>query len=252
MSSAGTYGSESSEAIPTILIIDADAPTRDAHVQIHERPGRVGQAASAPTAPVAPRPAAIAPVVRGTRVRIFDFVLLRHRRPRDRPGRGNDDLNTLESLISLPHIELLPPSALPQRWLDFTCFDMIFISAADLDTLVAQHGPAWQAVRDWLATGPTLCVYDMELSQEKLSRLETLLGFSAPAEDDQPEAIRPGWRRTNLSKASSDTVAALDNWLRTATKGDLQPPRQRPVTGAENTAANCPPRRNVRRSWSTT
>ena len=73
---------------------------------------------------------------------------------------------------------------------------MTFISAADLQTLVAQHPEAWRAIRDWLATGPTLCVYDMNLSVAELQKLESCLGL----EPAQP-AVDPGDGPSRVARA---------------------------------------------------
>ena len=49
-----------------------------------------------------------------------------------------DDLGTLRMLEGLPRIELLPPRELPTRWIDYSCFDLAFISRADLEGLAAK------------------------------------------------------------------------------------------------------------------
>ncbi len=186
--------SRKSEAVPTLLVIDADAPTRDAREQLLRR--RLASS-GAPAAAPAPR----LPNLRQLPPFFFpesDFEV----------GPPDDGL-TLAALDALPRVELLPPAELPQRWIEFTSFDMIFVSAADLQSLAAQQPATWQAIRQWLATGPTLCVYDMELSSDALSQLESQLELMPPANRDPSDGVRARWRAPDPSTASADDVTAL-------------------------------------------
>ena len=41
-----------------------------------------------------------------------------------------DDAGVLRILESMSRVELLPPTELPTRWIDYSCFDLVFISRA--------------------------------------------------------------------------------------------------------------------------
>ena len=75
--------------------------------------------------------------------------------------------------------------------MDYTCLDMIFISLGDLRTLVRQHPERWQAIRQWLLTGPTLVVYDMPLDSPRLAELDELLRLPASPLRSSPGPPRP-------------------------------------------------------------
>ncbi|MHB0960946.1 MAG: hypothetical protein ACYC0X_33720 [Pirellulaceae bacterium] len=200
-------GSRPNEAIPAILIIDTDAPTRDARETLFRQ--RALSGATSTSTPAAQLP--------DLRQLPGSFITANNNGSTGGPAYSAastgppDDVGTLFLLQSLPRVELLPPAELPLRWLDFSCFDMTFISAADLQTLVVQHPLAWQALRDWLATGPTLCVYDMKLASEDLRRLESLLELPSPGDEAQAAGVDGQWRAPDLKNADSDKVRALDN-----------------------------------------
>ena len=120
-----------------------------------------------------------------------------------------DDPATLRLLMNLKGVELLPPSELPTRWLDYSCFDIAFISRSDLQALTTSHPAAWHAIRDWVASGTTLCVYDMELSDERLAELAALVGIRAAAGLKPDAASADRWQPGNPQQISKH-VSALE------------------------------------------
>lgn len=167
-------GRASSEALPAILIIDADAPTRDLREQ------QVAQRRLSPPASLSADSPRQLPDVSALETLLPDpnqdsYIPVPPAQPV--PTAAMDDVGTLVLLQDLPRVELLPPSELPTRWIDFTCFDLAFISLADLRSLASKQPAAWGALREWAASGATLCVYEMELSKAELAELETLLGL---------------------------------------------------------------------------
>ncbi len=204
----GNYGGDS-ESIPTVLIVDADAPLRDDRDQfVLQRGSKPGTSATA----VPPR-------------RLPDIRHLVSLFPE--PNRGGmsggsrlqspggdpvDDAATLLALRDTPRVELLRPSELPTRWIDFTSFDLVFVSFADLQDLAVNQPAAWQALRDWAASGPTLCVYDMALSDEQLAKLDALLGLpdrtDATGVMDTAAPSNP-WKAPD-SKHATEEIMALE------------------------------------------
>ena len=187
------------EAIPAILIIDSDAP------QSNSNP-------STPFVPQAPFSAATPPL-RLPDVRQLPGILIKN--PYMTPSTSNppsgpatDDF-MMQVLGTMPNVQMRPFGDLPGRWIDLTCFDMTFISAADLQTLVTQHPKAWRALRDWVATGPTLCVYDMKLSVDELRKLEVALGLEPVSNPVTPPSEFPGWQVPDVAGAVDEEVEAL-------------------------------------------
>jgi hypothetical protein len=150
------------------------------------------------------------------------------------PADGQlDDLGTLRMLGDFPRIELLPPTELPTRWIDYSCFDLAFITRADLAGLAANQPPAWQALRDWVASGPTLCVYDMELSDEQLAELEALLGMAGSARAARDDGSPSLWRTANPSRISEDITALRSRYETVSSDaGDEETPPQPPPAAA--------------------
>jgi len=194
-----------SEAVPTILIVDADAPIPD----VRER--MVRQRAVNPMSSVNANSPRQLPDVRHLLTLLPEPDRNRSGTPQPSVQSGAvDDVGTLLVLEDMPRVELLPPRELPTRWIDFSCFDLVLISFADLRGLAANQPAAWQALRDWTASGPTLCVCDMELAQEQLAELEAILGLSA-ATNASPAAnsitgLSP-WQTPDSRRALGDVVS---------------------------------------------
>ncbi len=163
-----------SEALPAILIVDSDAPPPDAReLLIQQRtlnPASRGDANAPRQLPDVQRLLTLLPEADQNRS---------YGAPKPARAEVVDDVGMLLVIQDMPRVELLPPSALPTRWIDFTCFDLVFITLADAKGLAANQPAAWKALCDWAATGPTLCVYDMELSAEQLAQVESLVGLTA-------------------------------------------------------------------------
>ncbi len=110
------------------------------------------------------------------------------------------DTIALVNLVNqIPQIDILPPQDLPERWLELSSVDVIFISLADLQLMRASNPRQWKSLRAWLATGPTLCVYGVGDRFEQLEEVERLLDLS-------PMAARAGdssqFRNWNVPSAS--------------------------------------------------
>jgi hypothetical protein len=185
-----------SEANPAILIIDTDAPS------FEERRKWLGRGPTSGQAELGGLP--------DLRYLPEFFPASTTDDPTESEPEGLlDGLNPLEQLQRLPKVALLPPSELPDRWIDYTCCDMVFISFADLKVLARQHPRRWQAIRQWVRSGPVLCVYDMDLSQQSLDELSLLLDLPVAAVAERA-APSTHWRRPNDITADT-SVRALQN-----------------------------------------
>lgn len=195
---------EHSEALPAILIVDADAPAPDVREQM------VQQRTLKPPSGGGDAPRQL-PDVQCLLTVLPEVDQNRsYGAPKPAPGPVVDDLGTLLVIQDMPRVELLPPGALPTRWIDFTCFDLAFITLADAEGMAANQPAAWKALCDWAASGPTLCVCDMELSAQQLARLDSLLGQTGPSNaTDAADSAIPGipWKTPNPGRDLEEITA---------------------------------------------
>jgi hypothetical protein len=177
MMTAGNYGW--SEASPAMLFIDRDAPPRAL------RPGRIAdlrQAGSKADSHLLPDVRGLAEIYAPPDLTQTGYT----------PDESATDLTILDSLLRWSKIEILPPSDLPTNWINWTGFDLVFISLEDLRDMTRQNPETWQALRDLIATGPTLCVYGVGQDFEKLAKVEEIL--KSPPLPDADQALYRGWR----------------------------------------------------------
>ena len=157
---------EWSEATPTVLFIDTDAPrwpTTSAARRITALP------ADSPDQSVSNR----LPDLRG----IAGRIPMHYWHGQDDGGLDTskpiEDSQTLRLLRDWPRLEIVPPVNLPDRWIELTCVDMIVVSRTDLELLISQYPQKWLALRAWTATGATLCVTGVDLDEAGLAALES-------------------------------------------------------------------------------
>ena len=165
---------EWTEGIPKILILDSDAPPR------HLRDVFV-QTAGASGTDLASRNL---PDVRG----LANFLPNQFNVSVDAQIRDTD---VLSHVSQLDHLELIPPRGAPQSWLGYTCLDLVFISHADLIVMVTDEPARWQALRRWVTSGGTMCVFGMGDQFQRLVDLENQCGLS-PLEESA--GTRRGWQ----------------------------------------------------------
>ncbi|MFO0897642.1 MAG: hypothetical protein U0836_09505 [Pirellulales bacterium] len=70
-------------------------------------------------------------------------------------------------------VSLLEAKQLPDRWLDYTTFDIVVASWDQLDALMHNHPQAWQALRGWTSAGGNLVVYRASDDWQWLKEFET-------------------------------------------------------------------------------
>ena len=232
---------QSTEAAPAILIIDADAPGLDA------RESRIATGGPSPgPTPPGGQPTPQLPDIRFLNGMFPDPSQGVPTVPLPTPGglmfqqtengeglnvvpsakvEPADELTNLRWVQDLPRVEMLPFTELPSRWLDYTCLDMIFISLGDLRTLVRQHPERWQAIRQWLLTGPTLVVYDMPLDAPRLAELDELLRLPASPLRSSAGAASTAWNKPTARTADA-TIRGLQPGGQPVKLGKPQPPGQ--------------------------
>lgn len=95
----------------------------------------------------------------------------------------------------------MSPAQLPQRWIDFTCLDIIYLNAELLPDLVQNYPEAWQGIRRWCSSGGNLFVHN----------LGPLRGGSRKR--------KPGADLEALEKALEINKAHAKNWQATPERG---------------------------------
>ena len=186
-----------SESTPAVLFIDSDAPTLNLREQLVDSAGQGNKT------PFSGRYQL--PDVRGLAAAIpgddYKSAVVRVR-----TGRL-DDQTTLGLLSELQKVEMLPPSELFDQWIDFSCLQIVVVSLPDLAAMNAQRPKMARALRRWVATGQTLCVYDVGADYAKLADLHRLLQLPPPADGDPPAAS--GWNKPNAKHFGGQVVKSI-------------------------------------------
>ena len=172
-------GDEWSEAIPSILVIDAAAPPaqdRTAMLVRYNRDPKVFQ-----------KKYTLADV------RALEALVKRSAFHSDSDGKhAIRDMEILRRISTTPRLELLAPSDLPDRWIGLTSLDLIIIDFNTLEAMSQNNSSKFKTVVDWAAAGGNLIVHSVGKDYQQLSKLETLLKlFPKTKEDGFQEA---GWR----------------------------------------------------------
>ncbi|MCL4204340.1 MAG: hypothetical protein KJ000_17795 [Pirellulaceae bacterium] len=184
-------GYQWSESTPAILIIDRDAPPRDRRTTLVQRAQFGGKRET----PVEQNLPDIRPLIAQFPDQNQNLA------PGStwvNSGGPADDLNTLIMVQMASRMELLSPTELPERWIDFTMFDLICLSRDDLQQLIQQNETRWRAIRAWLLAGSTLCVYGAALDTEGLAELDRLLELPPPSAARATESA-DHWEKPKLS-----------------------------------------------------
>lgn len=105
--------------------------------------------------------------------------------------------------------EILPFGHLPERWIEFTAFDLIIIRLEDLADLAKKQPKTLRALADWLRAGQTLIVYNSGDEFEGLAQIEKLLQLS-PQPDAEKEKYR-NWKQPNKAIRGKDLVSLIDD-----------------------------------------
>ncbi|MCH2130149.1 MAG: hypothetical protein MK179_13455 [Pirellulaceae bacterium] len=195
-----------SEAIPTILIVDADAPVRDQRRSVQNQAG-MAQSKNLPDVGVLyqclPDPSGAGTPWSGG-----------PSSPNSRLSQGSGDVSTLQNVKGLDAFELLHPSELPSNWLEYSTVDMVFILFDDLQQLIDKDTARWTALRSWLAAGPTLCVYGLGANYEFLEELESLVGLTRTKEAERRFSGKGKWTVATTQQYLGDirSFKKLKNW----------------------------------------
>jgi hypothetical protein len=118
------------------------------------------------------------------------------------------DAETMRLVGELPSLDVLPPDALPDRWLSWSGLDVVIASLDELEHLAKVHPQTWNALRTWHRTGTTLCVYGVGRDYEHVPRLEALLGL--PDSGDSAGGKLTDWEKPRASNFR-ESIRALES-----------------------------------------
>jgi hypothetical protein len=139
-------------------------------------------------------------------------------RPNAAPGR-----------VALPTAIAKPVAALPERWIDYTCADVVAISLEEAKVLNREHPKKWAAIRDWTRSGGTLLVSSVGADFRGRSDLENLLDLSAAVVADGksgwfgPDETTWGKPARGLGAANTDPTAPFQGRPTMPTPGVREP-----------------------------
>ncbi|MEO8498122.1 MAG: hypothetical protein ABI614_23905, partial [Planctomycetota bacterium] len=197
-----TGNAEWSEAAPTMLFLDSDLPPGGKSAR---------QLLLAATSGTKPKSPDLLPDIRsissvfiidngGNGLTAVDFD----------PSEEVDDLGLARLVDRLNRIEIVRHDAIPSQWLQLTCVDILFVSLPDLQ-LLSRDAERWEAVRTWLSTGPTLCVYGVGEDYSGIPDLERLFKLNAAdqinRESSSGDFLARGWVAPSVADYAREVKA---------------------------------------------
>jgi len=112
------------------------------------------------------------------------------------PGAASGSIDT----NSLPTAVARGTNDVPDRWIDYTNLDMVFVSADRLTALARRRPEAFRALVAWTTAGGNLLVYGVGSDWQRVPELESLLELE-PGEANRrsPPGAR-GWSESDRTK----------------------------------------------------
>ncbi len=95
------------------------------------------------------------------------------------------------NIPQIPTFLSYPAANLVENWINYSSFDVIFLSLADAENLAANRPRVWHALRQWTWAGGNLCVFGAGDDWHGLASLEQLL--QCPATADEAKDPHRGW-----------------------------------------------------------
>ncbi|MCA9269048.1 MAG: hypothetical protein KDA41_11285, partial [Planctomycetales bacterium] len=188
---------EWSEAVATVLVIDADAPSTFDRAAALERYNR--------------NASRFTPAFNCTDIR--GLANLTNRSAFSTQGSSAPpDMQLLAEVARSSRLEMLPPDSLPDNWLGYTCFDLLVVSRPDLQDLSANHRSRFEAILHWVNAGGNLFVYDAGPSFEHLDAIEKLCRIKSVGTD--PDRPLDGWSAAGRGAFNDRAVRNFQNMER--------------------------------------
>ena len=111
----------------------------------------------------------------------------------------------------LPTAMAVVPGDLPDKWIDYTCLDIVCLSIDELAALAKSRPAAFRAILDWTAVGGNLWVYGIETDKERWQRLPELMGLLGLPVDRKIDPAKQGWRQPDKSDFGRESVRSRND-----------------------------------------
>ncbi len=92
-------------------------------------------------------------------------------------NRWSPDLTTLQLVTGSTRLDVLPPGELPDKWIAYSSFSLVYIRIEDALRMAARYPAKWSALRNWTAAGNSLVVYGVGDNYERLAEVEQLFNL---------------------------------------------------------------------------
>jgi hypothetical protein len=92
------------------------------------------------------------------------------------------------------------PAELPQRWLDYSNVDLLFIRLTQLKELSQTNPGAFDSMIGWTAAGGNLCVSGVGEDWQRVGELESLIGLPVSEKRKTKGAPPTGWTEPNAGR----------------------------------------------------
>ena len=172
------------EAFPTMLFVDSDAPLAAARKTFSAKPTYE-----------------LPDISRCASLFISSTTYTNELRRKAAQGERGTDQDTINTVNQLPNIEIVAPHRLPDSWLGLTSLDVVMISLDDLKSLSEEQ---LRAIDDFVRSGPLLVVYGVGDELQRLSELEKLLGLASDPESwVAPKLAKFGEKINELQNAGN-------------------------------------------------
>ncbi|QDU25715.1 hypothetical protein ETAA8_07850 [Anatilimnocola aggregata] len=211
------------EGTPGVLLIDAKAPTlaeREALLQVFQSSGTGGLKGKYDHH---------LPDVRNL-LRQFSDTQFQGNFVSDEDSRNAHSVLMLNELKDNAKAEVLPPSELPTKWINYSSLDLILISLADLKDMAKSHPAVMRALADWNRAGRFLIVFNTGEDFAGLEQLEKLLQLAPLPNPDENDTR--GWQKPSPYRPGEVLRGLVDN-----NNGNLRQPSRVVINSGEETAA---------------
>ncbi|HVT29831.1 MAG TPA: hypothetical protein VHE81_17565 [Lacipirellulaceae bacterium] len=131
------------------------------------------------------------------------------------PG-DNSSFRTFSSSNSMDFDVLsLEPTDFPQRWINYSCFDVVSLSTAELQSIAQTNPTAFEAMARWVRAGGQLWVTEVGADLSQLPQVSKLLHLSdvvLDADEDETEKVTTDKNGGKSEGAATNQVAKV-GWL---------------------------------------
>jgi hypothetical protein len=140
------------------------------------------------------------------------------------PGTQITDAAMLSQIVDQPRIEFLPPTELPERWIELSQYDLVVVSLAELQSLAKSEPARFAALAAWAAGGPVLIVTEVGDDFAGLAAIEKLLQMPR-LEDDAERPEMRGWQPADNQNHRPILLAEVQDYesYTDARRGDQNP-----------------------------